>query len=134
MGAPVATRAALAASNEQLTALNEELAATNEELRSSYQENIALIWRITAKSASALQGGFATELGALLTGVDLPVLVLDPQQLRIVIAIHRFTGRGSIPTCASSQWGASFLQAASNLGDMRWRTLLGASHAQWAIG
>ncbi len=117
VGGSVAT-AVLLASNEQLNAANEELATANEELRVSYQENIALGTELL-KSNIALKA-LAEHLGTLLTGVDIPVVLLDAH-LRIV----RFTSAAAtLFHLSPSQEGSSFIGSASNLGETRWERLL----------
>jgi len=116
--APSVTRVALEAANEQLSAANEELETASEELRASYQENMALGAELQ-KSNTALRA-LANDLSTLLTGVDIPVLVLDAK-LRIV----RFTlAAGTLFHLTSSQEGAPFLRAASNLGELAWEDVL----------
>jgi PAS domain S-box-containing protein len=62
----------------------------------------------------------ASNLGSLLTGSDIGVLVLD-SRLHIV----RFTlAAANLFQLASSHEGAPFLRVASNLGDVTWKTLL----------
>jgi PAS domain S-box-containing protein len=112
------TTAVLLASNEQLNAANEELATANEELRVSYQENIALGSELL-KSNIALKA-LAEHLGTLLTGVDIPVVLLDAR-LRIV----RFTSAAAtLFHLSPMQEGSSFIRSASNLGDVSWDRLL----------
>jgi PAS domain S-box-containing protein len=112
------TRAALMATNEQLSAANEELETTNEELRASYQENIALGAEL--RTSNMALKALADDLGTLLTGVDIPVVVLD-SRLRIV----RFTpAAATLFHLAFSDEGASFLRAASNLEKLPWARLL----------
>ncbi len=112
------THATLMAANEQLSAANEELETANEELRASYQENVAL--GLELKNRNIALNALAGDLGALLTGVDIPVLVLD-SRLRIV----RFTlAAATLFHLISSDEGASFLSAAANLDKVPWAKLL----------
>ncbi len=112
------THAALMAANEQLSAANEELETANEELRASYQENVALGTEL--RNSNIALKALANDLGSLLTGVDIPVLVLD-SQLRIL----RFTqAAATLFHLTSSAEGAHFLRAAANLDEPPWAKLL----------
>ncbi len=111
-------RAALIAANEQLSAANEELETTNEELRASYQENIALSTEL--RNINIALKALANDLGSLLTGVEVPVVVLDDR-----LRIERFTpAAATLFELGPSDEGAPFLRVASNLGVLPWPKLL----------
>lgn len=98
------TRAVLIAANAAHKVVCQENTALSKDLRDS---NLRL-------------QTLASNLGSLLTGSDVAVLVLDSRR-----HIVRFTlAAANLFHLTSSQEGAHFLRAASNLGDTPWKTLL----------
>jgi len=112
------TRAALLATNEQLSAAYEELETANEELQASIQEIGALSAELRTRNTALT--ALANDLGTLLAGVDIPVLVLD-SRLRII----RFTAAAAtLFHLESSDESLPFMRSASNLGELPWQELL----------
>ena len=104
-------------SNEELQSTNEELETAKEELQSSNEELITLNDELQHRNAEL--NVLSQDLGNLLTGVDIPVLVLDPD-----LRIRRFTPvAGRLLNLIPGDVGRPFSQIASTLNIHNWKEL-----------
>jgi two-component system CheB/CheR fusion protein len=104
-------------SNEELQSTNEELETAKEELQSANEELVTLNDELQHRNEELTV--LAQDLGNLLVGVDIPVLVLDPN-----LHVRRFTPvAGELLNLIPGDVGRPFSDIASNLDVKDWHEL-----------
>jgi two-component system CheB/CheR fusion protein len=113
-----ATNEEILSNNEELQSTNEELETAQEELQSSNEELTTLNDELQNRNAE--QNVLTNDLTNLLTGVDIPVLVLDGD-----LRIRRFTPVAeTVLNLIPGDVGRPFSHIASNLDVTDWDKLL----------